>query len=481
MNIKRTPLLIMSLVALTGCVDRAAQEQAKQTEELIKDPTTVVEVMQVTSSTVADTLDITGTIETSDDVTVTALVGGAIIAVYVQDGDEVTVGQIIAIQDDESFRVQVAQARAQMNAAKSALDQAKADAEVGPQRSAARVAGSQARIDQAKARLKKLQNGARPEEISQAKAQVDKAKSDLDTAKLALDRAKRLYGEGAVPKSNLELAENSYSSALSSYQSALDAQSLVQRSSRQEDITAAEQDVRAEEQQHAIYLADQRLDVLFQQKVESADANWQAAKQMLNLANIALTNTQLRSPFSGRISGKPLQVGTYIMPGVPFVRIIGVGGAYFEAEIPESKVALVQTGSLVQISLDALPGQALHGSVSAISPQATGAGRLFLARIRLDSVPSAVRAGMFARGVVTLGERSGIHLLPSEAVVRDGENTHVFLMSEDKASRAEVKIGKTQNGQIEVVGLKEGDTVIIKGQTIIGDGSLVRIEGTKEA
>lgn len=485
MNIKRTSILILPLVALTGCVNRADQEQAKQTEKLIKDPTAVVEVVQVSSSTVTDTLDITGTIETSDDVNITALVGGAIIAVYVKDGDKVSVGQIIAMQDDETFRVTVVQARAQVSAAKSAVEQAKADAAVGPLRSTAKVAGSEARLGQAKARLQKLINGARPEERRQAEAQVSKAKSDLITAKLAHDRADRLYGEGAISKSALEQAENSYSSMLAAYALALEAQRLVLLASRKEDITAAEQDVRAAEQQLAIDEADKRLDVLYQQRVETAEANLNVARQSLILAQIALDNTVLRSPFVGRISGKPLQVGNYIMPGVTFARIIGIGGAYFEAEVPESIVVQLQTGASVEITLDALPGQVITGSLSAISPQATGAGRLFLARIQFDSVPSGVLAGMFARGRITLGERTGVHLLPSAAVLRDGDKAHVFLLEDDKASRTEVEVGKTYNGTTEVVGLKDGDTVIVKGQTTIGDGTPVKLDdksdGTREA
>ena len=82
---KRTPVaLALFVLAALGCVDREAQVQAKQTEALIKDPTTAVTVMQVEPVTVEDTLDMTGSIETSDDVNVTAIVGGPIVAVFVK-------------------------------------------------------------------------------------------------------------------------------------------------------------------------------------------------------------------------------------------------------------------------------------------------------------------------------------------------------------------------------------------------------------
>jgi RND family efflux transporter MFP subunit len=475
-------IVALAVFAL-GCVDREAQVQAKQTEDLIKDPTIAVTVMDVAPTSVEDSLDITGTIETSDDVSVTAIVGGPLVAVYVKDGDQVRAGQAIARQDGSDYQARVDGARAQANAARSALDQAKADAEIAPVRSTAAVKASEARLEQAKSRLQRLINGARPEERAQAEAQVKKAKSDLDTAKLALDRAKRLFTEGAIPKASLEQAENAYASALAAYDSALQNQRLVQNASREEDISAAQQDVAAAQQQLAIDQANKKLDVLYEQRVESAQANLQSAQQNLRLAEIAMDNTTLRAPFNGRISGKPLQAGTYVSPGVEVARIVGTGGAYFEAEIPESQISLVQPGMSVEVSVDALSGAKAAGTLIAINPQATGAGRLFFGRVRLDSVPEGLRAGMFARGVAVLGRRDGVFLLPSEAVLKDGVKSYVFLAVGEKAQRRDVTTGVTRNGSTEIIGVGEGDRVIVKGQANLADGSPIKLQGpttTKE-
>ncbi len=474
---KPTPIVLLALLFVTaGCVDRGAQAQAIQTEKLIKDPTTAVTLLSVTPTTIEDTLDVTGSIETSDDVNVTGIVGGPLVAVYVKDGDQVSAGQVIARQDASDHQARVDGARSQVQAAKSALDQAKADAEVGPTKSDAQIIASQARLDQAKSRLQRLIIGSRPEERAQAEAQVQKAKSDLDTAKSALDRAKRLFQEGAIAKSALEQAENQYASALAGYDSALQNQRIVQNVSRPEDISAAEQDVRAAEQQLAIDRANKRLDVLYTQRVESATANWDSAKYSLRLAQIALDNTSIRAPFSGRVSGKPLQVGSYVAPGVSIARIVGTGGAYFEAEVPESQVGLVQTGMRVEVSIDAIAGVKTQGTLIAVSPQATGAGRLFFARVRLDSVPGGLKAGMFARGVAMLGRREGVYLLPSEAIQKDGQQAYVFIAEGEKAKRVNVTTGVIRNGTTEVLGLAEGDKVIVKGQETIADGSPIKVE-----
>lgn len=480
MNNTVVALIVVCSLLAAGCVDRKAQVQAKQTESLIKDQTTSVQVLSVSPVSVEDTLDITGSIETTDDVSVTAIVGGVLIEVLVKDGDQVSAGQVIARQDASDYRAQLDAAKAQARAAKSALDQARADAEVGPTRSASQIAASQARLEQAKSRLQRLLNGSRPEERIQAEAAVNKAKSDLETAKLARDRAKRLFDEGAIAKSELERAENAYAAALSGYESALASQRLVQNASRDEDIAAAQQDVRAAEQQLAIDQANKRLDVLYVQRVESAQANYDAALQNQRLAQIALDNTAIRSPFSGRVSGKPLQVGTYTQPGVSIARVVGTGGAYFEAEVPESQIAQVVPGMAVTVTVDALPGAKAVGSVVGVNPKATGAGRLFYARVRLDSIPDGLRSGMFARGVAVMGERSGVFLLPSEAILKDGDKSYVFLAVGTKSNRADVVLGPTRDGTTEVSGLSPGDNVIVKGQTTLAEGSSIKVEEATE-
>lgn len=474
MKTTTSTIAILALLTVVGCVNRQEQKQARETEKIIKDKTVMVETMTMASTTVKDTIDLTGTIETSDDANVTAIVAGAIVAVYVKDGDVVSAGQLIAKFDESDYRARFEQASAQVKALRAALDQAKADAQVGPLKSEAQVKAGEARLEQAKARLQKLLNGARPEEKRQAEAQLQKARSDKETSKLAVERARRLFNEGATSKADLERAENQYAASLAAYESALEAQQIAQGAGRDEDIVAARQDVQAAEQQLSIDKANKRLDVLYSQRVESAQGNFDAATQNMNLARIALENTELRSPFSGRVSGKPLQLGAFVAPGVTVARVVGTAGAYFEAEIPESKISVVRTGATVNVVVDAIGGAIAKGTLVAINPQATNAGRIFFGRVRLDQVPSDVRSGMFARGTVEIEERAGVYLVPSEAIVKESDRAYVFVVAADKAQKKEVTLGSVRDGMTEVIGVAPGDTVVVKGQATLTDGAAVK-------
>lgn len=97
--------------------------------------------------TTTSALSGSGTIE-APEVSVAALVSGRIVEAPMAEGDAVNEGDVLFLIDDSVSKLQVAQARAGVNAAKAARDQARSDKE-----STAAVAAAQAQLDQATAGL----------------------------------------------------------------------------------------------------------------------------------------------------------------------------------------------------------------------------------------------------------------------------------------------------------------------------------------
>lgn len=472
--------LALAAIAAAGCTDRDAQKQAARTKELVSDPTILVSTEPARTADMADTREITGSIVTTDDASIGAKISGRLAAVYVADGQSVSAGQAIAVLDTQELAARERQSAAQVDSARSRLNQAITDAKVGPQKSAAAVRAAQARLDQAKARLARLLKGGRDEEVRQAKAEVARAKSAMETAKSARDRAQNLYKEGAVSKAELEQAENAYAAALAGYESSLETLAISQSAGRPEDVAASEQDVRAAEEQLRIERANAQLDDNFSQRVAAARADLAAAEQAHRVSSIALADATIRAPFSGRVSGRPLQPGSLVSPGVVVARIVGAQGVYFEAEVTESDVARISPGAPVRVKMDALPNRSFMGSVLAVNPMASGVGRLYTVRVELGGATSEVKPGMFARGELQFGIKRGVTVVPTDAILRDGENTHVFIVEGGKAKQVAVRLGLTNGRTVEVDGLSPTAIVVVKGQSNLAEGSAVKVEtGTK--
>lgn len=466
----------LAILALTsvGCVDRARQDQAKVTTQLVSNPTRPVTTQPIQFKTVSETLAITGQVTTSEDTQVGAKRSGRLVSVAVRDGDAVKAGQIIATLDASDVQAQVRQALAALSGAQAQYSAAKVNAAIAPSKSSAAVAAAQAQLRSAKAQLKKAQAGARPQERIQVDWQVKSAKTNMDTAQADYDRTQKLVAQGAIAASRLDTARNALTAAQQQYNSALQSQALMQQGTRSEDLMVAQEAVRGAQEAVRQAQANKQLDAVTTEQVLTAQAQVEAARSQLDIARQALSDTMIRAPFAGRVAGKPMQPGTVVSPGQTIVRLIGTSGLYFEGDVPESQVAMVQPGKTATVKIDAIPNQTFTGKVLALSPVGQDVGRQFRARVQINGDLSAVRPGMFASGDILIRSMSGMVVPASAVVQRDGKSV-VFVVDGAKAHQVEVKVGLRQGNDVQVTGLVNGQMVVVRGQEDLVDGAPVEV------
>ncbi len=153
-------MVLALLLASVACKGKGGDEEPKPADV----PTIVAEVAKVTRRTLADELVVRGAIAAlpNEDVKVSALVPGRVIAVMVGEGDSVTEGQVIAELDRRPLDDQRRQAAA-------AVDQAKAQ------------------VENARLNLQRTQQLF--ERGISAGKEVEDARKDMASAQAALDQA----------------------------------------------------------------------------------------------------------------------------------------------------------------------------------------------------------------------------------------------------------------------------------------------------
>jgi HlyD family secretion protein len=101
-------------------------------------------------------------------INVNSKVTGRVAWIGVEKGDRVNEGQVLVRLEDQEFQAQYKQAKGA--------------------------------ADNARAYLEELQNGSRPEEISQAQHNLDEARATLVNDKITLDRNRELWNQGVVSR-----------------------------------------------------------------------------------------------------------------------------------------------------------------------------------------------------------------------------------------------------------------------------------------
>ena len=462
-------------LALTGCVNREEQKLAKETGEIVSNPLVAVQLQPARTQEIREEVIVTGSMTVGDTTNVGAKISGRLVSVLVQEGSVVAAGQLLATQDTTQLQAQLASALASQKVAESQLAQQIRNARLTPGQADAQVKQAEAALRAARANLQKGKNGARPQEIAQAEANVRSASENLRTQKLELERVRKLVQEGAVAQSRLDQQTNLVASAQSQFDSASQTLSLLKEGTRREDLRALEEGVLQAEAGLKQAKVAQELNSLLEDQVRTAKAQVEVARASVRQVQQQIEDANIRAPFAGTVTGKPAQPGTVLAPGAVAVSLVGGAQPYFEAEVPEQDIARLAVGTAVSVQVDAL-SRTLSGTVGAINPLGSEFGRQFKVRVNVTGETTGLKAGMFARGMVTVRTIPSAVLVPNNSVVRrDGKN-FVFTVQGDTAKMLEVRTGLEYGSQIQVEGVSSGTSIVIRGQEALDNGSLVKIE-----
>lgn len=95
--------------------------------------------------------------------------------------------------------------------------------------------------------------------------------------------------------------------------------------------------------------------------------------------------------------------------------------------------------------------------------------------IRLSfATPDVAPIGTPVQVTINAAEHRNVVLVPTAAVVREGDETAVFIASGEKAERRVVAVGLADDARTEIVsGVKAGELVIVKGQAGLPDGATI--------
>jgi len=192
---------------------------------------------------------------------------GRLTELFVDEGDTVTMGQILAHITDEKAGAAVDEARAAYQAASARVKIASSQLDLARGQSQAAVAAASASLGLQRAQLDKAQTGARRQEIAQADAAVTAAKAQVQASEAALAAAVTGY-QGAK-----EAAEAQMQSAQAQLTSAQAQLRKAERGARKQEIAQAEAAYdAAQAQSHNAKVHYQRIAELYNQSAMSKSA-----------------------------------------------------------------------------------------------------------------------------------------------------------------------------------------------------------------
>jgi len=130
---------------------------------------------------------------------------------------------------------------------------------------------------------------------------------------------------------------------------------------------------------------------------------------------------------------------------------------------------------ILVITSDFLSGQEFTGWVKRISPVVDPGSGTFKVTVGIRDQFESLRPGMFVSVRIVTDTHHDAILLPKQAIVYDGGDKYVFVLRDTVAKRILLKVGYDETDFIEsLIGIKEGEQVIVVGQNGLKDGVRVR-------
>ena len=374
-------------------------------------------------------LSASGYVVAHHKIAVGAKVMGRVAWIGVEKGDRVQEGQVLVRLEDNEFRAQVNQAKANLAAAQARLDQ--------------------------------LRAGSRPQEKLKDKAAVLQAEANLKNAEAEYQRAEALYRSGVASKAEFDRALAQRDSAAAMVQAARQSSAMTDIGPRKEEIRAAEAEV-------------------------------QQMKAALDYANTQLAATEIKAPVTGTVLERIVERGEMVSPSAfgesgartSVVDLADLTDLQVELDISQTDFARLKPSQRAEIIPDAYPNLKFTGFIEEIAPEANRAKSTVQVKVKVENPNEQLRPEMNAR-VNFLADQTPASenrsvarvLVPKAAVVKKDNSAFVFVVKGNRVEQRTIRTGEESGDAYLVLdGLSGNESVAVAEVDKLRDGDRVKVQ-----
>ncbi|KPL08137.1 hypothetical protein AMJ86_01830 [bacterium SM23_57] len=222
-------------------------------------------------------------------------------------------------------------------------------------------------------------------------------------------------------------------------------------------------------------------------EIEAARAAEKNSKSMLLSAQAALelakrtaADARVRATIDGYLAALNTEEGEMVAPGTPICRVVRIHPLKLRLGLTEMEIIRITKGQSVRLIPDAFSNMEVTGTVHRVGVAADLQSRLFPVEIQVQNFPKELKPGMVVRARIILKEHHDVILVPKQSLAKTQEGYRAFMVEGNMARSVPVTVGAEDVNNIVVTsGLKEGDTLVIRGQQILEDSTAVNIETPK--
>lgn len=191
----------------------------------------------------------------------------------------------------------------------------------------------------------------------------------------------------------------------------------------------------------------------------------------------------VKAPISGTITAVNVVVGSMVAQQLSIAKVSKIDTLEVVMNVPERYVSKIKNKQQAYLRFDAYPGEIFPAEISEVSPVLDQTSRTMSVKLSLLNQDSRIKVGMFARVKLITDTLTNIVKIPDAAVTTRLGETFVFVIVPGEADEETHTVRKQMvtrgirvDDKTEILsGLNSNDLVVIRGQSLLEDGSVVNI------
>jgi len=210
-----------------------------------------------------------------------------------------------------------------------------------------------------------------------------------------------------------------------------------------------------------------------------------ADQSALDNLKVQKSYTTIRAPFAGRISAANVKVGNFVRPAdlAPLATINQMAPVYVTFAIPQRVLVDLREAMATSSSrvIATIPGhqKSEDGKVAMVENTVDSTTGMVTVRGIMDNANETLWPGILVNTKLIVRVEDGV-TVPSAAVQRSQNGNYVFVVVDGKAHVQPVEISRTFQGlSVAAKGLSGGEDVIVDGQLLLSEGTLVAARAVK--
>ncbi len=229
--------------------------------------------------------------------------------------------------------------------------------------------------------------------------------------------------------------------------------------------------------------------------LDAAEAARDQASAAVERTRALIAQKALVAPFAGRIGLRRADIGQYISAGTGIASLQQLDPIYVDFPVPEQAITDLAAGQVVEVVVDAWPGQPFRGKLVSLDARVSAETRNLVVRAEIKNDRKQLKPGMFANVAVLAGKSRSLVTLPRTGVTYSLYGDSVYVVKPAPApegsaqaapapadqqmvvERRVVTLGEARGDRIAILsGLKAGELVVSEGQLKLMAGARVHVD-----